>query len=56
MASVRNIDSSTKIQMQNMRSEINNLKEALGSILLTMKETNPELVLKYMNLVEKANG
>ena len=52
MAQMRVNDTATKIQIQNLRTEVNTLKSIVSDLLLTMKENHPDLVIKYSNYVE----
>ncbi len=49
-----NIANANKIQIQNLREKVNNLESVVGVLLLALKDSNPELVLKYTKYVEKA--
>jgi tetrahydromethanopterin S-methyltransferase subunit B len=43
-----------RIQIQNMRERIDKLEGVIGELVLALKETNPELAIKYTEYVEKA--
>ncbi len=49
-------DTATKIQIQNLRTEVDSMKDVIGELLLALKETNPELVIKYTKYVESIHG
>jgi len=53
MAQMRGTDTATKIQMQNLRNEVNILKNIVSDLLPVMKENHPNLVIKYSDYVER---
>ena len=48
-------DTATKIQVWNLRNEVNEMKLIIGDLLFVLKETHPELALKYINYIEASN-
>lgn len=49
-------DTASKIQIQNLRTEVDSLKSVVGELLMALKETNPELIVKHTKYVERING
>lgn len=49
-------DTASKIQIQNLRTEVDSLKTVVGELLMALKHSNPELVLKHTKYVERVNG
>ena len=42
-----------RIQIQNMREKIDKLEGVIGELILALKETSPELAIKFTEYVEK---
>lgn len=50
----RHIGSTTdRIQIQNLREKVDKMEVVIGELLIALKESNPELVLKHTQYVEK---
>lgn len=56
MAQMRVNDTATKIQMQNLRTKVNSMKVVIDELLIALKHSNPELILKHTKYVEIIDG
>jgi len=45
--------SADKIQIQNLREKVNKMEVVIGELLIALKESNPELIIKHTQYVEK---
>ena len=56
MAQMRANDTATKIQIQNLRIEVESMKSVIGDLVIALKDSNPEFLIKYVRYTEKVNG
>lgn len=53
MSHGHSVRSADKIQIQNLKEKVDKLEGVVGDLILALKESNPEMIIKHTNYVEK---